>query len=178
MESVMVMLLDVADIRSWLRLEDSDWFWGILAILCGIVIAVWLYFQFFAKGIRNSAKKIIFAMSVVSLALAIAGTLGYLSFDKFNVSLDFLEGYEETLYSALLVAALVLLGLILSLYWREIQWRRNIRARSAQLKKETQDMQKNVQGVETREEEIQDFFVRTEQEIDKFKEVHDEFQKG
>ncbi|MBU6998812.1 MAG: hypothetical protein HXS41_14485 [Theionarchaea archaeon] len=178
MECVMVMLLNVAGIRSWLRLEDSEWFWGVLAIFCGIAIVVWLYFRIFARGVRNSAKKAIFVLSAVSLALVVAGTLGYLSFDKFGIPLDFLGGYEEILFSSLLVTALIFLILILLLYWREIQWRRNIQARSAQLKKETEDMQKNVRGVETREGEIKEFFAKTEQEIDNFKGVHDEFQKG
>jgi hypothetical protein len=173
-----MVLLNGLDLRSWLRLEDSEWFWVILGILSAAVFLLWIYFQAYAKGIRDSKKWKIRIIALISLILILIGVFGYGFNNKFGYILEFLQGYDELLYSVLILSALALVGFILLFYWSEIKWQRRIRARSEQLKKETEIVRKNVEGVETKEEEVQEYFAKTEKDIGKFRDVYEEFQKG
>jgi hypothetical protein len=176
MKYVMVYLLGILGLRSWLRLDDSKLYWVILGILSAVIFASLLFFRMRAQGIRSPKKKIMSIILGTSLILILLGALGYFSHDELGKILGFLRGYDTILYSVLIVTALALFATVLIIYWKERQWFQMMRARSKRLQEETEDVERSVKNIETREEEIQGYFSKTKKEIEKFKKVSDEFQ--
>lgn len=175
MECVMVYILDIQGLRSWLGLEGKQLYWILLGILCVAVFASLFFFQMRAQGIRSSIKKIMSFILGTSLILILLGTLGYYFYDELGKGLEFLNGNDIILYSIFILAALALLATVFIIYWKERQWFKMMQSKSKRLQEETEDVERSVKNIETREEEIQGYFSKTGEEIEKFKKVSDEF---
>lgn len=174
MNSVMVLQLGLL---GWLGL-DLRTFFLVLGILGVAIFLLWIYFQFGVKGIRNASRKYLFGISTSSLITFAIGTVCYAFKESLSGYLGFLGGYNELFYSILIIAALILLVIALVIYWNEIKWQRKIRARSQHLKKETENLQQSVDSVDTKKEEVESYIDKTQEEINKYRDIYDEFQKS
>lgn len=171
-----VMVLQLGLIQ-WLGVENLRYFFASLGIIGVAIFLMWIYFQFGVKGIRSISRRNLFGVSTSSLICFVIGTICYVLRNNLIPYLGFLGEYNELLYSILIIVGLVLLVIALLIYYGEVKWQRKIRAKAEHLKKETEILQKSVESVDTKKEEVESYIDKTQEEIGKYREIYDEFQK-
>lgn len=173
-----VMVLEQGLIQ-WLGLNPDNlrYFFAVLGIIGVAIFLIWIYFQFRVKGIRSVSRRNLFGVSTSSLICFVIGTVCYVLRSSIIQYFGFLGGYEELICSILIIVGLVLLVIALLIYYSEVKWQRKIRTKSEHLKRETEILQKSVESVDTKKEEVESYIDKTQEEIGKYREIYDEFQK-
>jgi predicted permease len=175
MKSILMALV----LQSWLSGIELTLIqiYVLLCILGGAIIVTWLYFQLYAKGIRDTSRKKMIIVSTAALVLFFVGTIGYVLFVNLGYSLSFLRGYDVYLYTMLLLVAMILCITVLLMYWSEIRWRRRKKTQIEDLRKRKETLQKGVQTTETKKEVTDQLFTKIREEVGEFHDIYDEFKE-
>lgn len=169
-------VLPLQDLLPWIDLTLTQIYLMLVAL--GVaVFAVWLYFQLYVKGVRDTSKRNMIIVSSMALVLFFVGVIGYVLYASLGYKIGFLRGYDALFYFTLLLIAAILCVTVLLMFWNEIRWQRRKRAQIEALRKDSKRLHRDVKQTETREEETDQEFQKIRKEVKDFRDIHDEFKE-